>query len=496
MRSRAEGPVGRLQVLLAPVALVVVVASVISTLTAIGHLHSTSPAASPNVLSAPLYISTRETAHLFCPSGLSFSPGGARLAVVGTTTPCQTTSPSSPTFVAHALAIYDGHTGALIRTVGLDQFIGAGSRGDGSLEYIRAVAYTGLGWTPDGSACAVVFTAFDSADHLLPDNVLDSGLLLVNATSPQLAPAVIRGDGGFFSDATGVFAGLPIWNIQLGIASEPTAPSAGLSYAWSAYGHLQATLPLSQSPLAHLPVIAGPRYPVGNPIGGSTFTIWQPGVVIGPAAWGKATDSTAFVTAFPTWSPSGAYATEMIVGVALTSARGVSAAGAVPVNATPRLYRPGALPGVPARDAALGAVATQVGADGWAIVSWNPNGTVLASVNCQDKQGETLQLRNTDSGAISEVAPVPLYAKDAGCRTYNGAEEEGDYLNTNESLIWAPDGTHVLLSDQADSAIIVWSVPQPTTAESTQPQAPDNTADTSLGLRNRDLILRGPLDLR
>lgn len=288
--------------LLAVLALVVAV-----TLTLIAGRGQNPGSATIQLVSGTLKVSTLESAHLACPSDPTFSPDGSRLVVFGVLTTslppgssCSTLAIGNTT-AAYAYAIFDTQSGQPLRVMSLDSKL-LEQLGGLTDEDAPQFAYSSLGWSPDGTHVAFAFTAFASAART-PESVLDSGLLLLDASSGRMT--VIRGDSGFFSAASGLSAGFPVWHVAQGSELPSFLPSPALSYSWSQDGVPQPLLPLS-GPLAQLPAEAGSHYPVGAPDGGSRFTLWQPGLVIGAASLGGGSAQSAFVTAFPAWSPDGA----------------------------------------------------------------------------------------------------------------------------------------------------------------------------------------------
>lgn len=463
MRSQ-QPPRPRATKLFAPLVVIALVASVIGTFAAIGHLHPQNGAGSRGVLAAPLHVSLAQTARLYCPAGAAFSSNSSRLALIGASAPCDAAHAASPSplFVAHKLAIYDARSGVFLRAIALDPFIDVDSAIPSTTRHAAAVRYVALGWVPNSPRFAVAFTAFDSADSFTPDNIVSFGLLLVNTDVGTAT--VIPGDTGFFAAATGAYAGLPIWDVAHGVASAPVAPQAGLAYAWGTSGRPKPIISLGQTSLHQLPPNAGPRYPVGDPDGDSTFTIWQSGVVLGASVAAENAGQSRFVTAFPSWAPSGDYATLMVAGITLAPASGADAAqnASGPSGQTAPVFpMPAQMAQTPARDAALSAVQAQTGANGWAIVSWNPTGSYLASINCLDSQGEALTVRETGHGAVVGTTPLSLSKGDQGCAHFNGEDNLGDYPNPNLWLLWSPDGSHILLTDQHDATLTFWSIAQP-----------------------------------
>lgn len=453
--ERPRSALAKLATLVLIGALIAGVFATVTTLSQAAKPHSAG--AAPGRLAGALSINTTY-AEIFCPTQAFFSPDGATIAVLGAELSCRDTN-NAPGLVGHVLAFYDRGSGSLDRALSLDTLIGVDDHAKARQETVRAVRYVGLGWSPDGTHVALAYAAFDSPRAILPDDLMDTGLLLVDTTT--LAGRVIHGDAGFFAASTSTYGGLPVWNLTSGSVSPPVQAPMGLAYAWSANGLPEAILPLAGGTLPKLPITAGARYPVGNPAGDSTYTMWQTGMLLGPQAnrsvAGLQPTQDALVAVFPAWSPDGAYVTLMVTGVALPLPAEVAPAAVTPTPMGPVLPAPQTLPQVPARDAALRAVQAEVGQDGWALVGWNVAGTRLASIAC-GASGETLRVRATDSGALVGESPVALGAGDHGCAATAGGEQVGDYPSPNLWLQWASDGSGLLLTDQTAATVTVWAV--------------------------------------
>jgi hypothetical protein len=459
-----EQPRSRMSRILALLSVVAVVASVIGTLAATrggATIAATFSRGGSGALGAPLRISTYDTAHLRCPAGASFSPDGSQLAILGTTGNCHDGAVNRPTSGQHLLAFYDSHSGALLRTLTLDPLVGIGGHGNTPLDLAgtSTARFYSLGWSPDGKQFALAFTVFDSAGHFLPDDILASGLLTLQL--PAATTAIIYGDAGFFSTSAGGYAGYPVWNITQSSLSAPAPLSPGLFYSWLDDGHLSPTVPLlpgRQNPLTRE---ATANHPVGRPIGGQTYSIWQPGLLLGPDAippvMNRVAGSDAFVTAFPTWSSEGDYATLAVAAVALPLPAHVSVSGA-PSGATPIYPMPAQFPEVPARDAALQALQSQIGAHGWAAVAWNPSGSLLASIACADPRNQRLQLLESATGRSAGSLSLGLSGSDTGCQDFSTGENLGDYPNPNISLGWSPDDSLLFATDQHAATLTIWQV--------------------------------------
>jgi hypothetical protein len=429
------------------VAVLVVAAIAATTIVARGGFPWS--AAGPGALNSPVRIQTLAAARLACPIDPSFSPDGAHVSVLGALNQCPANAldqgaPAQRTF--WVIAIFSATTGAVERIIPLDQLLAVEGRAN------TVARYTSLGWSPDGKRLAVVYTLFSDHAGAQAGGAEDSGLLLVNAMTG--AASVIPGDSGFFSALTGVGAGYPIWNIADHSAVSSYLPEPSLVYAWGQNNAPDAVQPLHGT-LAELPQVAGPHYPVGDPAGGSLFTLWQPGLVIGGRSIGGGLPQSLYVSLIPTWSEDGMWFSVILAEVALAGATD-AAVGAPPVAPYPI---PATLTTVPSRDAALEAVRREVGASGWAVVAWNPAGTQLASVACFAAPSPTLELRDTGSGTPQATARLTLPRGDTGCKTFGDADTFGAYPHPPLMLRWSPDGSHLLLSDRDASALTLWTAP-------------------------------------
>jgi hypothetical protein len=438
------------------VAVLVVVAIAATTLVArIGFPWS---AASNNPLRAPLHIQTLTSAHLACPVDPYFSPDGARIAFLGVLNQCPTEGAGDATpaqQTSWALGIFSASTGAVERLISLDPLLADG--GHSSL----VTRYASLGWSPDGQRLAVAYTSFSAHSGSQPGGMQDSGLLLVNAVTG--AATVLRGNSGFFAALSGVNMGYPIWDISDHSVISGYLPDPGLAYAWGQDGAPAAVQP-AHGTLAELPRIAGARYPIGDPLGGARFTLWQPGLVIGGSSVGGGLARSLFVSLIPTWSEDSMWFTVILAEVALagedTDQR--VAPSALPVAPYPV---PESLGVVPSRDAALEAVRRQVGASGWAVVAWNPAGTRLASVACFASPHPSLELRDTSAATLQASISLTLPSGDSGCQAFGDVKTFGAYPHPPLMLRWSLDGSRLLLSDRDASAFTLWTV------EKAQPQA-------------------------
>ena len=145
-------------------------------------------------LGAPLRISTTEQGAVNCPYGAAFSPDSAHVAIIGSQSTC---APTTTTLTPHIAAIYDTRSGVMTLYVRLEKLLGIRTDVSLSQQPIQAIHYFSLGWSPDGSRIAIVFTAFDSAETQTPDTERDTGLIVLDAEHGTAR--VIYGDSGYFT---------------------------------------------------------------------------------------------------------------------------------------------------------------------------------------------------------------------------------------------------------------------------------------------------------
>ncbi|HEY7974664.1 MAG TPA: hypothetical protein VID72_04925 [Ktedonobacterales bacterium] len=448
--DRADRPPRRSPLWVSVISVALIIVAVVASLAATQRLTiGMFGAPALDALSSPLTIPTETTVGLIHPQDAAFSPDGSRIAVIGAFAPCYQLI-TGLARCGHGLAIYDRRSGDLVQVSPIEPLLGVTTPDDsprpthGTDGYVHLRA---LGWSPDSTWFAMVYTVFNTANPTSPDDMLDSGLLLINPQSG--ATQIIRGDSGYFGSLNGATTALPVWHIKSGVETIGYATAPGIIFAWGANGLPFPTQGVRGS-LDELPANAGARYPVGEPDGSAPFTIWQPGVVIGPGSAGVGGARSVFVTSFASWSADGANATIVTEGVTLpTPVRALATVSAPSGTPGPAIAEPLNLPATPARDVALAHVQEAVGAYGWAAVAWNPAGTALASVTCFARQGQTLELRDTASGAVTGSSALTLGPNDPGCRDASAA---------NLSLVWSPDGATLLTVDRAASTLTLWTV--------------------------------------
>jgi hypothetical protein len=152
-------------------------------------------------------------------------------------------------------------------------------------------------------------------------------------------------------------------------------------------------------------------------------------------------------------------ATVMTIGVNLSQPSDLAnmsdASGLVPMQMS------GARITAPPRDHALSAVQEQIGLNGWAMVAWNPDGTLLASIDCFAQDGQSVEIRDTQTGEVVGSAPIPLPKGDRGCADLGTRASSGSYPGGAYTLGWSSDGARLLFSDRIANTLTQWPVSHP-----------------------------------
>lgn len=288
----------------------------------------------------------------------------------------------------------DARGSSALRRIALDPLVDTAQDTDTSA---TEVAYQHLVWSGDGGELAVTFATGSQAGLLLlsPDGVLLHRLL---APRPALAP----------EPPAPVADGMALlrWDIARGSLGTCWLPRAA-SYAWQGDGlaavpaFAESTASLGDSPL-----------PVGNPAGGATFAVWQPGVLLrGANELGSARWTTY---PFAAWSPD-----RTVLLLPLYA----SVPFAVAVVSNP----------------ALGAI---VKTPGTHFVAWRPDGGRVASFTAG---GGAVTVRDGLTGnLVAGLHP----------RALANAAPIGSVSDV--VLAWSPDGSRLALLDARRGAVDVW----------------------------------------
>jgi hypothetical protein len=432
---------------------------------------------------------------LNCIHDVAWSPDGSQLAVIGYRDLCPNDEPTNYNYQAGVLHIYSAASGKLLQTILPDPTVlalsgiplpspnvqPATSVSDTSKPVID---YTHVLWSPDGKRLALTFdinqwATFGAAPGGAPF-LTYSGLVLMNAdgtseraalwkeTSQQQvvsfnAHTALRWD-------TGTMSVLPL--PQQLHSDDLTSLLPAQSYSWSAAGQLVPGSPLDTSPVQITRV--------GNPDGGSSFTIWQAGYItfLIPAAQstspvGSTTGVYAWTTDLPiasspgflTWSPDGRY---LIDSVSLFMTQRPVGRPNPTTSILQQMSLPGA-PNGPIRDRALQRVflsLATVQSNGFLptdYVDWSPNGQLLAAVDEFGLPGSSGGAPIVPSVSVYSCATGQLLATlkpEVNARISLQQLTANAYLGSTTLLRWSPDGSHVLVFSSLLDTITIFGAGQ------------------------------------
>ncbi|HEX6122618.1 MAG TPA: hypothetical protein VFY89_05630, partial [Ktedonobacterales bacterium] len=230
----------------------------------------------------------RHDAGLACISPPSWAPDGHIYAVVGTTKKCSDQPDTSV-----ALFLFDGATGQLLKQLPLaSAFPSPPADGCPVREAPYSLCLSAPLWSPDGQTLALIYITPWKGDATGPDW---QHLLLVRADGSGAArlPAPPVPVASSANGTQPVYSRL--WDLQtrtMRYFVRPQRFSAARAISWGPHGTL---VPQSATAAERSPA------PVGNPMGGASFSPWQAGQVQ------ATTDGGYFDAGFNAWSPDGRY---------------------------------------------------------------------------------------------------------------------------------------------------------------------------------------------
>jgi hypothetical protein len=412
-----------------------------------------------------------------CVVDAAWSPQGTRIALLGDQHApyCPATSSGHK---AGLVTVFDATSGTLLATLHPDdaivraiqtftQRVAPIPTPPSAAQIAAAVAYQHLLWSPDGRQMALTFSLALSSIGLnlvLPDGEPEDlhGMLLLetNGAHPQV---VLQPQGVYEASAV-------LWDVHASaIAATAAAPSlsaapsssptfgmlrAAVAYRWPLKSETGPTpTPVAATVLSSVAPPPVPSLgPVGNPDGGSSFTVWQPAVVIGvvrPGPDGGLTNLPGVYelsAMFMAWSPDGRYLLDTVVP------GGVLELPSTPVPTQDQLsaYGIDGVPLLPLRDTGLAQALRAVNPINslGASITWRPDGRVLAAYA---------------PSTMFAVPPVTLYDCATGRQlaallppALGPASGATPLLGQVTLLRWSPDGTHLLLYALPLGQIVLW----------------------------------------
>jgi len=212
------------------------------------------------------------------------------------------------------------------------------------------------------------------------------------------------------------------------------------AYQWGRDGVL---LPQMAVTNAKLPAKT-PLDPVGNPVGGISFTIWQSGMVVLYTGGGdgsiQKTGVYTWSTVFPAWSPDGRYLLNFIY----VNGRLELPGQPPPSQQTLSNLQLDHAPLLAVRDVAFQRLVetmhVDVGSSEALLLSWRPDGRVLAATS---SFFDTVSLFDCATGKERALLVLPTYL--------------GNVIGGETSLRWSPDGSQLLAFAPGRGAM-VWNV--------------------------------------
>jgi len=403
-------------------------------------LLSSSSRSAPNAGAPPVSsinaakILLPQKAGLVCLADAAWSPDSRLLAVSGYERTCLDNGfPNGP----GALIIYDARSGRLVRHIATDSLVLATfHRLFPRDQHAPILDYQKVLWSPDGTRLALPFDIVFSKTLLtgIQLTAAYNGILLLDADGahPQVFLQPQNSDSGFTE-----------WDTQQGRQVQSSAgqslllaSSLAAAFRW---GNAGVLLPVNQ-----------PQHPlasIGNPAGGQSFSIWQPGnIEIEPPYSGPASQQMAmyfFNTYFSTWSPDSRYVATIAIATPITIVNRQRATRSTPepssTNLLPRLT---ARAGDQAFQRALDMITGPLVPSNLIMLSWRLDGRALAVYNASTTELEILDCATGDQTASlllsTGVPPGQL---------------NGPYL-----LHWSPNGARLLMFDPDVGELLMWNV--------------------------------------
>ncbi|MGH2515480.1 MAG: hypothetical protein ACRDHP_07475, partial [Ktedonobacterales bacterium] len=396
---------------------------------------------------------------LTCPKDVAWSPDGATVAVLGyqlgqpsgSQPNCPSTSLNGYAYLPGQIDTYSVASGALVARILPDDAIaqelhfappvGATPTTHFADVSHQIILYLHVLWSPDSKTLAVSFATNGDTTRYF------DGVVLTDAAGTH--SRVLSYGGGL--STSGQYSGE--WNVMTGAyipVPANTPPGnwqpvpAALRYAWSTDDTLAAQGP----PLSSASVPPAPSLgPIGNPDGGSSFTIWQPEAVM-PVA--NTNNLYLFGPAFAAWSPDGSRLILRInvFGVLSTDP---SSPPSADVLASQRLTEAALFP---LRDKGLvnglaDVRSSRAGSNTDSVpVLWRPDGRAVAVV--------TQPIASPDNPTTAEPS-VRIYDCASGKLLGTVREQiSSTSAGTAANVSWSADGTHLLMLDSSNLDVIIW----------------------------------------
>ena len=431
------------------VALVLLLNVHVSTANPQAHLHSDKTAQN---LAQSFPVSIKPSMVMFpqgdgfgCVKDVAWSADGKYTALLGYQKICVD---DSHVYEHGLVAVHAALTGKLIRQLSPDgAIVQAFSRQFPATHDALVIYYSSILWSPDGKNLALTFS-------------LGFPLLAVPGGSGFFGVMLIP-DGGGDAQVLLHFQknnSLPVeWDLQqheaINASSIPllqsfvsagTAISPTFAYRWGTNGTLIPQIALGHHMIIPRSRLGGSQFGrVGNPDGGGSFTLWQPGMSTLDTQNGSVPTNVPGIytwhTLFVAWSPDGRY----LVDSFFLEDRLQLLGQPVPSQQMVSNLHMQQLPILKVRDMALQHLLLTLNASSSSVLaSWHPNGFVLAAYN---NLIEDLDLYDCMTGyeIASLLLPSPF---------------TNFVLGGTTLMRWSPDGSHLLLFDPQLGMAMIWQV--------------------------------------
>lgn len=415
---------------------------------------------------------------LTCPQMVAWSPDSQRFAVVGALTCDQSNTTSGSGGV---LAIFNAATHQQLANVDLDALIKQKGLPKSVTQNAQEVSglvffYSGLNWSPDGREIAL---AYAGGTQQPPQTPGDQGNIVgdPNVNGLLLLPTGATGSARFLmqpaprlnptNNALGPYA-LSAWNLTTG-KEELLSMRPSLAYTWGADDSLQASQPLT-STTAPAPTV--PTGPVGNPVGGTRFSLWQQASVgISDANCAESMGAASTPSTFPSyydlslntgtgiWSPDGQVFMPYGLNVngrldAPVPPSALDVQGGCSSEGSPTQY-----PLLPMRDAGLRAALDHTTNADTSTLAWSADGARVA-ISYAQRPPMSAGQQTVVPYAVVEVVDC---ASGKVLATFDSRKMEPATPGVTDaqymSLSWSPDGRHLLLLDQYSESVVQIDAP-------------------------------------
>jgi hypothetical protein len=434
--------------------------------------------------SLPLPLTLRPQAQgVNCLVDAAWSPQDTRIALLGDKHAPYCPAASSG-HKAGIVLVYDATSGTLLATVHPDDGIvraieafaqqmapkmAPTSTPPSAAQIAAAIAYEHVLWSPDGRQLALTFSLAVTSIGLnlfLPDGEPENlqGVLLLE-TNGAHSQVILQPESAYAYATVAVEWDLHAGTIVATAAAPSSYPTFGMlmpavAYRWQTETGAMPTpmpTPVAATVLSTAaPPPVPPLGPVGNPDGGSSFTVWQPAVVTGIAQSGPDGQLThlpgvyELSASFMAWSPDGRYLLDTVIP------EGVLELPDAPTPTQDQLsaYGIDGLPQLPLRDVGLAQALRAVNPVNslGASIAWRPDGRVLAAYAPANVFAvPRVTVYDCATGRqLTALLPPAL-----------GATSVATPLMGQVTLLrWSPDGTHLLLYALPLGQVVLWGPQQ------------------------------------